>query len=298
MSLRRDNILTYQNGRFAWIALGLLIVCLGVFSTYSDDMPASGSTWQGYVLGGVSAALVVWLALLGIRKRSYRAAGKTQAWVSAHVYLGVALLGVVTLHTGGQLGWNIHSAGYWMLVIVVLSGMLGTWMYLVIPRRATENRKGRSRENMFEELSQLNAQCVEASAQCAPETELAVQSSISGTVIGGGLWDQLLALDHSTYLGPEGDDDAAGRHTVLNRRQSAILKFVASRAPRAANAKEADALQELVSLIARRQELLGRIRKDIQLQGWLRIWLFVHVPVTFALLCTLVTHIIVVFMYW
>ena len=76
------------------------------------------------------------------------------------------------------------------------------------------------------------------------------------------------------------------------------MRFIASRAPRVKTESEADALSELVSLIARRQELLQRIRKDIQLQGWLRVWLYVHVPVSIALLCALAVHVIVVFLYW
>ena len=39
-------------------------------------------------------------------------------------------------------------------------------------------------------------------------------------------------------------------------------------------------------------------RKDIQLQAWLEVWLYVHVPMTMAMLVGLVIHIVVVFLYW
>ena len=292
------NILFYRGGRYGWFAGALLVIAWIIFATQAASAPPSGSTWQGYVLGTLSALVVVWLAALGIRRRRYQASGQLHGWVSAHVYMGTALLGIATFHSAGQLGWNVHSAGYWLMVIVVVSGMVGTWLYLVLPRKTAENRKGQPRADMFGELHELNDTCIELSARCSPATELAVQSSIAGTVVGGELWDQLLATDQSTFLSPTDVDDLDVTRSVANHGQGKILQFIASRAPRVKTGSEADALSELVSLIARRQELLQRIRKDIQLQGWLRVWLYVHVPVSIALLCALVVHVIVVFLYW
>jgi hypothetical protein len=34
------------------------------------------------------------------------------------------------------------------------------------------------------------------------------------------------------------------------------------------------------------------------LYGWLKIWLYFHVPITIALLVALVLHILVTFFYW
>lgn len=292
------NILMYRGGRFFWLALALFAGAGVLFSTQDGSAPPSGSTWQGYTLGSISTLLVMWLAMLGIRKRSYQASGQLQAWVSAHVYLGTALLGIATFHSAGQLGWNIHAAAYWFLVVVVVSGMAGAFLYVVLPRRIAENKKDRSREDTFDELRVLNASCLELSALCSPATDLAIQSSISGTIVGGGLWNQLLATDHSTFFGASDVHEVDSLRPVPNRGQGQILQFVASRAPRVRSREETDALAELVSLIARRQELLWRIRKDIQYQGWLKIWLFVHVPMTVALMVALVCHVFVVFFYW
>ena len=163
--MKRANILSYGRGRYAWLALGLTAACIATYLTQEASAPPSGSTWQGYVLGSVAALLIVWLSMLGIRKRKYYSASKNQAWVSAHVYLGLALLAIATLHSAGQLGWNIHSATYGLMVLVVASGIAGIWMYLVLPRNAAENRKGMNRSDMFEELSRLNAHCIEYSAK-------------------------------------------------------------------------------------------------------------------------------------
>ena len=292
------NILRFRNGRYAWYASGLLTASLILYVTQDALKPPSGSTWQGYVLGIIGALLIAWLILLGVRKRRYGGSGDVQTWVSAHVYLGVALLGIAMLHSAGQLGWNIHGATFILMVVVIVSGILGMFLYLLLPRQMTGNRKGHSRNELFEELGRLNQSCMAQSAQCAPATELAVQSSITGTTIGGGLLAQLLARDRSTFLGSADVHDLGTARPMPNRGQNKILAYVAQRAPRVKGDSEADALSALVSLLARRQQLLRRIRKDIQLQGWLEVWLYIHVPVSIALLVALIIHVIVVFLYW
>jgi len=53
-----------------------------------------------------------------------------------------------------------------------------------------------------------------------------------------------------------------------------------------------------MSLTARRQDLLRRVRRDVQMQGLLQAWLYVHVPLSIAVLLALIIHIVVVFWYW
>ena len=57
-------------------------------------------------------------------------------------------------------------------------------------------------------------------------------------------------------------------------------------------------LQPLVVLLCRRKAVLRRICRDIRLRGWLKIWLYFHIPVTLALLFALALHILSTFAYW
>jgi len=40
------------------------------------------------------------------------------------------------------------------------------------------------------------------------------------------------------------------------------------------------------------------MRRDVQLKAMLEIWLYFHVPLSFALLAALAGHVISVFYYW
>ena len=60
---------------------------------------------------------------------------------------------------------------------------------------------------------------------------------------------------------------------------------------------EADA-RTLMVLVQQKEDLLGRLRRDIQFKALLDIWLYIHVPITFALIAALLAHVIAVFFYF
>ena len=67
--------------------------------------------------------MVLWMAWYGVRKRRYRASSTSlQGWLSAHVYLGLAAIVIATLHSGLELGLNLHTLTYVLMLVVVLSG--------------------------------------------------------------------------------------------------------------------------------------------------------------------------------
>jgi hypothetical protein len=59
-----------------------------------------------------------------------------------------------------------------------------------------------------------------------------------------------------------------------------------------------DPMEKVTSLLGRKRATLARTRKHLQLKALLEIWLYVHVPLTFALIAALSAHIISVFFYW
>jgi hypothetical protein len=85
-----------------------------------------------------------------------------------------------------------------------------------------------------------------------------------------------------------------GRYARDATRAAAELRRM--RAYRARTAD--DPLDKVDALLTRKEAMLGRLRKHLRLKTWLQAWLYVHVPVTFALLAALSAHIVSVFFYW
>jgi hypothetical protein len=286
------NLLLFRGARYLWWSLFLLVISGVIYATQGTVQPPNGGTWQGYVLGTIGAILIFWLTALGVRKRTYRSTlGSVQGWTSAHVYLGTALLIVATLHSGFQVGWNLHTLAYVLMCIVIASGFFGLYSYLNHPALISQNREGGGRAELFAELFELDRQSRGLAQKCASEVGIAVASSIERTTLGGGVYKQLFSGDDSLFVRGAGAP-------VHNIDQQGVIDFVAERLPRATKGIEAANLQQLIVLLCRRQAVLRRIRRDIRLHGWLKIWLYFHIPVTLALLFALVLHIVSTFFYW
>lgn len=307
-----ESLLVYKNYRYAVWALILTALCSAIYlshnsawvasisSTFGNAQVPNGGTWQGYTLGTIATLLIIWLTALGIRKRRYSSSlGKVQDWTSAHVYLGLATLVIATLHSAGQLGWNVHSLAYVLMSVVIISGIIGVYAYIRYPQLMASNRAGRTTADMFSELNALNQSGHEIAKVCEPTIMQAVETSIARTTIGGGLWAQLFARDNSLSLLPQKLHDhnsAAG--LVSNKDQQAIILFVADSIPRTRKKSEASELQKLLTILCRRQTILRQLRRDIQLKAGLQLWLLIHIPATIALLASLTIHIISVFFFW
>ena len=50
--------------------------------------------------------------------------------------------------------------------------------------------------------------------------------------------------------------------------------------------------------MARKQELVDRARRAVALKARLDLWLYIHVPLSLALLAALIAHVVSVFFYW
>jgi hypothetical protein len=287
-----ENLFKYRGSRYLWVSLLLVALSVGLYASHSASNPPSGSSWQGYTLGTVGALLIVWLAWLGIRKRSYGSSlGTVQGWTSAHIYLGTAVLIIASLHSALEFGWNVHTVAYVLMCLVIFSGFYGLHVYINYPHSLSDNRRGGSRQSLFAELYELNTRGLALVDSCSADLQRLISSSIERTAIGGGVLAQLSGRDGSLVTSEAGKP-------IPNKDQQYVIDLVAQRIPKAEKAQEVVALEEMLSLLCRRQTILRRIRKDVQLEGWLRIWLYVHVPLTLALIVALIVHIITTFIYW
>ncbi|WP_295877849.1 hypothetical protein [uncultured Zhongshania sp.] len=277
----------------------LLLISSGLYLSQAETLPPNGGSWQGYVLGSIGTLLIIWLSCLGIRKRRYASkSANLQAWVSAHIYLGVSLIGVATLHCAFQFGLNVHTLAYVLMCTVILSGLIGLYAYLRYPRLLVENRANQSFEQRLESLAKIDKEGLALAANCDVEIQSIIASAIDRTAIGGNLLTQFFGRDHSSVAMPV--KDAASHHTQMfdNKGQQTVIDFLVAKIPNTQKPGEAERLQKLLYILGRRQEILRRLRRELCLQFRTKLWLSVHIPLSIALLVSLCIHIFTVFFYW
>jgi len=294
------SILSYAGKRYLWAAVVLCAASIALYFWHQPFDPPNGGTWLGYTLGGIGAALILLLLAFGIRKRAYRSnLGKVQGWLSAHVYLGVALLVVVSLHSGFQFHWNIHTFAYVLMCLVIASGLFGVFAYLKYPNALSDNRSNLTRQQMFEELASLDDRCVRSAARIGGEFADVMVSNRDRMVIGGSAFKLLAGIDSSRVVLPEvGAGRARSERLAANPEQSAVLEWLGDRLSRSTDGALTQQIGELMSLTSTRKLLLRKLVRDAQIKAWLEVWLYVHVPLSFALLAALIAHVVSVFLYW
>jgi hypothetical protein len=279
MAVAHESFLVFRDSRYLKRAVWLVLLSIAAYVAWVPPTGHNGGTWLGYTLGTIAALLIIWLMLLGIRKRRYGPGHwSLGAWLSAHVYLGLSLLVLATLHAGFQVGWNIHTLAYVLMIIVILSGVWGVIAYARLPRLITENRLGQSFEGIGVEIIELDQQCAELASDLGDAFAAEVRRSRDESKIGGSLRRQL-----------GGRDPNCGTTKAV-----ATVRELAAKVP----AEQRGAAQSLLEALGRKQELLRRARLDVRYKALLDIWLVLHVPLSFALLAALIAHIVSVFFYW
>jgi hypothetical protein len=296
-----DSILTYAKSRYLWISLALMGGSLAAYVWHDPGGPANGGTWLGYTLGTIAAVLIVWLMLFGIRKRKYMGGpGTLRGWLSAHVYLGTSLIFIVLLHTGFDIHWNLHTFTFVLMLIVIFSGFFGMYVYLRYPTLMTRNRESATRAAMLEEIGEIDQNALALADGIDPKIHAIVLRSVENTRLGGNVWTQLRARDGSDlalttlHASIEARDKQRESPTAERATMFAMVDFLAGQAVD----KQSEALRKLIDMISRKKRLATRVARDIQYQAMMEIWLYFHVPISFALLAALIAHIVSSFFYW
>jgi hypothetical protein len=283
---RHESFLRYA--RFRWFKIALIAsATTAAFMLLSArpgyDLSHNGGTWFGYTTGTIGALLMLWLTALGIRKRAItRGKWSLKAWVSAHVYLGLALVLIVTLHTGFQFGWNVHTLAYALMLGVIATGIFGVFAYAYLPRWLSKTRAELTQEQMIEALRALDTRLHEAALPLDPAYAGIVRLSLQRTVIDGGLFQRLTGYYRNCGT----------------LRAIADLDRLGSRNDMPTDPTQRTALDRVVGLLKQKREALARMRRYVRIRFLLELWLFMHVPLTFAMLAAVTTHIVSVFFYW
>ena len=256
----------------------LVIASTASYFYYSRrEFPHGGSRW-GLGYGIAAYALILLLAFFGIRKRWYRTRfGTLEQWLQSHIYLGLLVLLILFFHTGGRFNDKIAVTTFILAAIVIVSGIVGAIFYVAIPRLLTEVESNLTVEEISNQLNQLGKQMARvASDQSAPFQRIYLElmrESTPGWLAG---WRLLFTRMRR-------------RESQMPRDWTTLLSLVPK--------DEQEDLRSMLVLSRQRKELLLRLIFQQRYKNLLESWLYVHVPVTIALLVFAVVHIVAVFYY-
>ena len=266
--------------RWRWIGL-VLLAGAGVgfaWQRRSEDFPHGGSPWG---LGWGIAGLVLILVLLafGLRKRAYKSTwGTLEGWLQAHLWLGVLALAVAFFHTGMRFEDQLALAALLVLAAVVASGILGVGLYTLFPRLLTDVGANRTAREISDQLNQI--------------AQSMARLSGGKSAVFQGLYRRLLSEGRPVAL--------AGWRILLGGgkpRAGAAEDRAFKRLLGEVPVEEREELRQLLVLSRQHKELLGSLVSQQYYRNWLDVWLWIHVPLSLALLALVLAHAIVALYY-
>lgn len=309
--MHRTTLLEYKNYRDLKASLLLMAIAILGYAFHHPEIGPYGGTWLGYTLGSIGAITILVLLWFGVYKRripvqkerrkvrdhssspppsrgvdrrvnqpstSRHQASTRQGWLSAHIYFGLSLIIVITLHTGFDFGWNVHTLAYGLLLCVILTGVYGVYCYILLPSRITENLGDETLDTLLHKISKLNEQAISLANQLSKEIQDVVRMAAEETIIGGGALEQLRPnrLRCPTTIAVKKLQDL-GKHL---------------------DATQFRGYRELYSTMLKQEALVNRTRRDISLRARLDLWLYLHVPLAIALVVAVAAHVLSIFFYW
>ncbi|MEO8494872.1 MAG: hypothetical protein ABI614_07360 [Planctomycetota bacterium] len=258
----------YRNLGTTVVAALALLWCADVLSTALRDT-ARASGWG-------LLAMIGFLAAYNLRKKlPVLPLGTSATWLQLHIYVGLLTAVVFGVH----IGWRVPS-GYVesllaaLYLFVFASGLIGLWLSRSLPRRLTT----RGEEVLFERIPVYRKR-IQAEVEAIVFNRLEESES---TAVAQFYADRLRDFFAHTRN--------FGEHLIQsNRSRFALLKEMQAYGRYLDNA-ERNMMARLVTCVERKDDL------DYQysLQATLKYWLFVHVPLTYALLVLAVLHLLLV----
>ncbi|MFZ2323061.1 MAG: hypothetical protein WAV89_05115 [Ignavibacteriaceae bacterium] len=104
------------------------------FDSAHNALKPSGSWGHGFGIIG-TLMMIIGVSIYMVRKRSRRlfSFGYLKHWLELHIFLCTVGPVLVLYHTAFKFG-GIVSVSFWSMVLVVLSGIIGRFIYIQIPR--------------------------------------------------------------------------------------------------------------------------------------------------------------------
>ena len=266
--------------RWQLISLVLFIALLASYRWYTqnEQFPHGGSV-MGLIYGVIALILMLMLVFFGVRKRWHRTRwGKLESWLQGHMYLGILSFFVILAHTGFRFEDKVAVALFIVIIAVILSGMLGAVLYKIVPRMLTEVGSNLTIDQMSDQLNQIARSMARVASEKSQTFQGIYRDLMKQSVPGWGAGWRLLLSD--------------SRGSALRKSQGDWTKQLGS----VGRDEQAD-LRQLLVLSRQHKELHIRLIAQQRYKNLLDFWLFLHLPLSLAMLVLIVAHLWGVFYY-
>ncbi len=275
----------------AWMAATLIMLAFlaGTFTGYSALWPNGprGSSLPGLVYGIAGYGLMLYAALLGMRKKvPVWRIGRAQTWMRGHLWLGFLSLPLILFHFAFVWKGLLASVIMLLLFRTVGTGLLGVVLQHYLPKFLTRSVP---METIYEEIPHVRRQlCDEAdllaaSISATGPTEETLQTEIDPET------RERFATIYAAAIRPALLPEAGGRREARFDSLAPVFDTLRTMLP-------ANVHSVLIDLenICREERQLQRQRR---IHFWLHAWLLVHVPLSIALLVLGAVHAVMALRY-
>ena len=236
-----------------------------------------GAGWPAYayLTGWGLFAVILFLSVYNGRKKlPFLPLGSSETWLQLHIYLGLLTAIVFLFHIRFHLphGW-FEGTLAWLYVLVMVSGVFGLAVTRLLPRRLT----ARGGEVIYEKIPALRHNLRQQA-----ETIALGRENTSRT-----LAEFYARRLNSFFAGFRN----GGHHLVESRRPLNSLIAELEDLRRYLGEAEQGALEQIVGLVRQKDAL----DYHQALQTTLKLWLFVHLPLTWSLLIFSFVHIALIY---
>lgn len=273
----------------AALVFGLILVGLNLFGMRYYLLPRaeqvrdplhvwlrpSGYLGQGAGVLALLIFLFLWLYPLRKKFRWLAFTGSISKWLNVHALAALGLPLLVAAHATWQFG-GVIGLGFWSMMVVWLSGIVGRYIYARIPRsqagvELTIEEIAAQRQELLTDIAGLSGlEVKDVEAVLAPDAT---------PTAGLGLWQTMRRMV---------TDDLGRRRAAAELRRRIKLRHPMARR------EDAAALKEVIRLANREMALVQQSRMLGATQNVLRFWHVAHRPLAITAFVAVIIHVVVV----
>lgn len=274
--------LLYRYYRAILVGIGLIIffiLCYWGFSYYNtgvaerpfhenhDMLKPSGPMGHGLGIVGTLLILIGVFTYIGRKKKKFLPrVGVLKYWLEFHIFLCSIGPLLILFHTAFKFG-GIVSISFWSMVAVVLSGVIGRFIYIQIPRTI----QGR-------ELSLVEIKDMKDNMSHGLKTKYGLEDSIYETL--------LAATQKKFEFAEEGFISRIFKRMQYNKEVKAGVHTILKQTDLTAKDKKG-----VMKLVNYEMTMNARINRLQTMQTLFKYWHVAHLPFALIMLVIMVIHV-------